>query len=236
MFHIRPNSEDAFHVILGELLGLWLIANAGYYLIFYTFNFGLSYNTAPITIALYFLLWAGVSIFSFWDILREWLNVERRIWVYGLWSLGFAALMWVLLYLFAHLPAVSGLQVAPFTDILFATPWYFLPKSTEVLVQQILMTILVLELNYRYRSLYKVILGYIVCFGGSHLLLFLFFNPAATVYAAAMTIGSLFSALVFPYLILRVRGGFIYTYAIHLLFYIFLAMALHAWPPPGYIA
>jgi hypothetical protein len=224
-----------FHVILGEVIALWLLADAGYYFIFPALGLGLSYNTAPIAIAFYFLFWAGISIFSFWDILKRWLIVERRIWVYVVWSLGSATLIWSLLYIFSRLPILIGLHLAPYTDILFASPWYFLPKSTEVLVQQILITVLVLELSFRFKSFSKVIIGYVIVFGGSHLFLF-FMSGASTLYAAMMTVGALCSTFIFPYLILRVRGGFVYTYTIHLLFYILLAMFLHAWPPPGYIA
>ena len=230
------HEETSFHVILGEIIGLWVIANGGYYVIFPLLGLGLSYNTAPIAIACYFFVWAGISIFSFWDIFTRWLKVEHRIWVYIMWSLGSASLIWALLYALSLLPILSGLHLAPATDILFASPWYFLPKSAEVLVQQILITTLVLELSFRFRSFKNVLIAYALCFGGAHVLLFFFFSTTAAVYAATMMLAALLSTFIFPYLILRVRGGFVYTYLIHLLFYIFLAMALHAWPPPGYIA
>ena len=146
------------HVILGEIAGLWILANAGYYSIFPLFGLELSYNSTPIGIALYFMVWAGISIFSFWDVFTVWLKVEHRIWVYLLWSLGFSGLIWGLLYLFSLLPMLTGIQFAPSTDILFASPWYFLPKSAEVLVQQILITVLVLELSSVARSLKRVVL------------------------------------------------------------------------------
>jgi hypothetical protein len=50
-----------------------------------------------------------------------------------------------------------------------------------------------------------------------------------------MTGGAFVSSLIFPFLILRVRGGFVYAYMIHFIFYVILAMLLHAWPPPGYV-
>lgn len=226
---------DPLHIVFGEMAGLWIFANIGYFFIFPALGLGLSYNTAPVAIAVYFFVWAGVTLFYFWDLFALWLSGATKIWLYVALSLGCGALIWTLLYAFSFLPALSGLQLAPSTDILFASPWYFLPKSAEVLMQQLLITVLVLELSFRLHSLKKVIIGFAICFGGAHILLFLS-DGAVTAYAAVMTAGSLLSALVFPYLIMRVRGGFVYSYTIHLLFYIFLAMLLHAWPPPNYFA
>lgn len=225
---------DPIYIVLGEILGLWLLANAGYYLIFPALGLTLSYNSTPITIAFYFLLWAGISLYYYWQLFTDWLNIEHRIWIYILWSFGFAALIWGLLYVFVQLPILTGIQLAPFTDILFASPWYFLPKSSEVLVQQILITVLILDLSARFHDLKKVVMGYAICFAGAHVLLF-FLNGTPTPYAVLMTIGALLSSLIFPYLILRVKGGFVYTYTIHLVFYILLAMFLHVWPPSGYL-
>lgn len=220
-------SQDPLYIVLGELIGLWLLANAGYYLILPALGFDLSYNSAPILIAIYFFVWAGVALFYYRNLFTKWLTVEHRIWVHILWSLGFAALIWGLLYELAQLPIPTGIRLAPYTDILFATSWYFLPKSMEVLVQQILITVLVLDLSFRFHSLKKVILGYAVCFGGAHVILFLL-NGTPTSYALFMTTGAVLSSLVFPYFILRVQQGFVYTYTIHLVFYIVLAMLLHA--------
>ncbi len=224
---------DPPHIIFGELTGLWMLANAGHFLIFPALGLGLSYNTAPISIAVYFFLWAGITLFYFRDLFLQWLPKDKPIGRYVLSSLGCGALVWGLLYLFSFLPILRGLNLAPFTDILFASPWYFLPKSAEVLMQQMLITVLVLELHFRLHSFKKVVTGYAALFGGAHVLFYLV-NGAPTEYAAIMTIGALLSAFVFPHLILRVRGGLMYSYTIHLLFYIFLAVLLHAWPPPGY--
>jgi hypothetical protein len=50
-----------------------------------------------------------------------------------------------------------------------------------------------------------------------------------------MTLGAFFSALIFPYLMLKVRGGFVYAYMIHFAFYLFLAMFLQLFPVPGFV-
>jgi hypothetical protein len=154
--------------------------------------------------------------------------------LYGGLSIVSAGVMWGLLYLFSKFSIPSGPILSPYTDILFATEWYFLPKSIEILVQQLLVTVLVLELFFRFHTLKKVVIGYVLCFGGAHIVLYLL-NGAPTPYALIMTGGAFLSSSVFPYLMLRVKGGFVYAYLIHFAFYVVLAMLLHTWPPPGYV-
>jgi len=228
------NIHAPLYIVLGEIAALWVLANVGYYTILPIFGYQLSYNSAPIVIAGYFLLWALISIVNFWELFKKHFKAKYHIWTYGILSLGSAALIWGLLYLFSFLPILKGPHLAPYTDILFATPWYFLPKSVEILVQQTLIAVLILEFYFRFNSLKETIISYAICFGGAHVLLF-YIGSAPTQYAVIMTLGSLLSSLIFPYLILRVRGGFVYSYMIHLVFYILLAILLHTWPLPGYI-
>ena len=229
----NPKSDSPLYIVIGEIAALWTLANVGYYVVLPLLGFQLSYNSAPIAIAVYFLIWAIVSITYFWSIFKRHLPSKHSIWISGLLSLGLSGLAWILLYLFSRLPEVQGTLHTPYTDLLFANSWYFLPKALEILVQQILITVLIFELYHRFKSLKEVIIGYAICFGGAHVLLYAI-NGAPTTYALVMIIASLVSSLVFPYFILRVRGGLVYTYAFHLLFYILLGILLHTWALPGY--
>lgn len=219
--------------VLATIAALWVFANAGYFIIFPALGYPIGYNEAPVAIALYFLFWTAASINYFRRLFRTWLAGGPSLWVYGALSFGFAGAIGALLHLFSSLPALQGPEIAPYTDILLSTPWYFLPKAVEVWMQQILITILILELHYRLGSFKKVLIGYAATFGLAHVLLFAL-SGAPAAYAAIMTAAALGSTYVFPRLILRVRGGPVYAYAIHLVFYILLAMFLHAWPPQGY--
>ena len=228
------NTQTPLYKIVGEVAALWTLANVGYYIALPLFGFQLSYNSAPIVIAGYFFLWALISTFFFWDLFKKSVTEKHRIWLYGILSLGSAGLIWGMLYLFSFLPALQVPLLSFNTDILFATPWYFLPKSIEILVQQILITVLVLEFYSRFKSLKETIVSYVICFGSAHILLFSI-NGAPTPYAVMMIAGSILSALIFPYLILRIRGGFIYAYMIHLIFYILLATLLRTLPLYSYV-
>ena len=228
------NPDTPLYKVVGEVAALWTLANVGYYIILPLFGFHLNYNSAPIVIAGYFFSWAMIGTFFFWDLFAKNVPKKSRIWLYGILSLASAGLIWGMLYLFSSLPILQTPYLPIKTDILFSTPWYFLPKSIEILVQQMLIAVLVLEFYSRFNSLKETIIAYAICFGGAHILLFSL-NGAPTLYAIMMIIGSVLSALIFPYLISRVRGGFIYAYVIHLVFYIILATLLRTLPLYGYV-
>lgn len=227
--------DTPLYIVVGEIAGLWTAASAGYYLAFPAFGVNLSYNASPVAIALYYLVFAAIALLYFRRLFVGWVRGAHHLGAYLALSAACAGLVWGLLYALSTFPGPTGAPLAPYTDILFASPWYFLPKSAEVLVQQLLIAILVLELHARFHSLKRTIGAYAVLFGGAHVLLYVT-NGAPTAYATVMTSGAILSALVFPYLLLRVRAGFVYAYTIHLGFYIALAMMLRTWPPPGYIA
>ncbi len=229
----HDNLHAPLYRVLLRIAGLWMLATMGYYVALPAFGYHLSYNAAPVAIACYFLVWAVISFLFFLDLFRAWSDGGSRLWWYGGVSLACSAVVWGLLYALSLLPVLQGPQMAPYSDLLLSTPWYFLPKSVDILVQQILTAALILALHFRLGSFKKVLIGYGVCFGGAHVLLYAL-SDAPPPYALIMTVGALLSTLVFPYLIVRVREGFVYAYAIHLVFYILLAMLLHTWPPPGY--
>lgn len=181
----------------------------------------------------YFLAWAALSLALFWNTFSHWFKPESKGWVYILLILGLASGVMILLYILSLLPVASGPVLAPYTDLIVATPWYFLPKAAEILVQQIIIAALVLTFYAHSRSLHQVIINYAITFGGGHVLFF-FLSGTPTPYATIMTAGAVVSSLFFPYLILRKNGGILYCYAIHLAFYLCLAIVLHVWPPPGF--
>jgi len=232
----KHNARPLLIITLFRVGLLWVAANIGYYTLLPALGLELSYNTSPIAIAAYFMLWTVVSIYLFWDYFYRWLLLEQKIWVYVVVCAAFTVLSWIALYTLSQIPASSSFSFSTYTDLPLSTPWYFVPKFAEVLLQQVLVTALVLVLNARYRSLPQVMLAYAVFFGGAHVLFFVGSGNVPTVYATIMTIGSILSSLVFPRLILRVKSGFVYNFMIHLAFYIILALILHTWPPPEFIA
>ncbi|MEK7063353.1 MAG: hypothetical protein AAB955_01515 [Patescibacteria group bacterium] len=230
---VNDNLGGTFTEIVAKILGIWIAANVCYYQVLPLAGINLSYNTAPLVLSVYFLVWVVVSLVAFKDVYKKWLRAEYWMWLYVVQSITAAIIIWCALLVFPFLPGLHGPLLAPYSDLLFATPWYFLPKSIEILLQQVLIVTFILELSRRLQSFTKVLVWYALCFGGIHVVYYLV-GSAPPAYAGMMSIGALMSTAVFPYLILRVRGGFVYAFMIHLLFYIFLALLLQTWPPPGY--
>lgn len=211
---------------------IWALANVGYYLIFSRID-AVSYNTNPLGIFFYFSGWAVVAILYFEYLYGKRFPLGRRLWWYATLSIGAFFIVRGILYAYSFLPILTGPVLAPYSDILLATPWYFLPKAAEILLQQVLILIFIQELSDRFSSLKTVIMVYALLFGSMHVA-YVFISGMPVPYGIIITLGAVLSSLVFPFLIIKVRAGFVYTYTIHLLFYIFVATILHTWPPPGY--
>lgn len=228
-YYRQVDRQISLFQTLGEAAGVWMVANAGYYVVLPALGFSLNYNTAPFIIAGYFFVWFIIAVTAFRDILRT-LLFENRLWVYAATILAAGIVVPALLVQLSQLPIPHSSNPSYYSDILFATPWYFLPKVADILLQQTLIATIILALAAHIRSLKTLSYTYAVLFGGAHVVLFLL-SDTPSAYAAMMTGGALVSAAIFPYLILRVRSGFVYTFSIHLLFYLVLVLALHTWPP-----
>jgi hypothetical protein len=98
-------------------------------------------------------------------------------------------------------------------ELPLATPWYFLPKSVEILFQQLLVVALVLAFSAENYSLRKISLYSAALFGGAHILLA--FGDVPWGYVARFATLAAIFGLAFPYLILRVPNGFAYSYVTH---------------------
>lgn len=231
---MNDNLNNPLYVVIGRIAGIWTLANIGYYLILPPLGFTLSYETSPFAIAIYFLVWVFITVYYFWDVYSKWFSVDTDIWFYVVQSLVAASFFFIAVRLFYLLPRIPGIPVSSYTDLLFASSLYFLPKAVEVLVQQLLISVLVFDLSFKFEKLKSVVLGYALCFGGAHIVLYLMNNQSLP-YSITMTTGAFLSSLVFPYLFLRVKGGFVYAYMIHFMFYVVLAVLLHILPPPGFL-
>jgi len=225
--------HDPLYLTVLRVGAVWLGLSFGYFAVLPLFGIEQSYNESPVALAVYYMAWLGIALFTFRDVLAD-LSLERRWWVYGVYCLASAGILSLAFFALSNLPVPQGEALVPYTDILFATPWYFLPKAIEILVQQSLIATLVLALSTQIRSITRVALAYAVLFGGTHLV-GLWLAGAPTPYATAMTLGAIASALVFPYLILRVRSGFMYAFLVHVLFYGTFVLISHTWPPPDYL-
>lgn len=218
------DSKAPLHEVVGVVAAFWTIALTGHHVLLPALGFSDSYNLSPITNAIYYALFSLLATVYFWKLFRSWATSGMAVWR----DLGLSLVAAISIALgVVFLTTVSPSDVVVPVELFFATPWYFLPKAFDVLFQQILISTLILELYARTRSLKDTLTLYAILFVGAHIALFSW-NNAPFLYAAPVTLWSFLSTLIFPYLLLRIQGGFVYNYAIHLASYIALAMILHS--------
>jgi len=210
--------ETQLWQIIAEIGSVWIISNIAYYLFRPLLGPAGGYNGRPVEMALYYLFWVAVAGIAFQHFYNGWKAVAHRPSTYA--SMLFLGTL-IAGYLLFILPAFPQIQwdpaVRPPSELLFASPWYFLPKSMEILLQQVLIAALALAFTARGFSLKTTSYWCAACFGSAHLLLVL--GGASAAYVLVFTSSAVAAALVFPYLILRVRNGFVYSYFLHWAFY-----------------
>jgi hypothetical protein len=203
---------------------VWVSVSVGYHALLPLLGFTIGYNSHPFLNTTYNAVWLIVTIGIFRDVFLAHVPhvSQRRTDIYVSVVFGFAAalFLWALsLIATPHLPSIE-----PATDLLLATPWYFLPKSVEILLQQVLIAAFVFELDRQGYSLRTIIFTYAVAFGATHLLLI--FGGAFPPTVLIMTLAAVISATMFPYLLLRTRRGFLWCFIIHWWFYALLVLVL----------
>jgi hypothetical protein len=190
-----------------------------------------SYNTASVAITLYYAFWVGVAIIVFWPLYRMWTSFagwetfDNRLASLLVWSLAFGGSIAFATYILPALPQVIWTESWNPPEFIEATPWYFLPKSIDILFQQLLIVALVISLSAQGFGLRNVTLYCAALFGGVHILLF--FGDVPILYVVRFMASAAVFGLVFPYLILRVRNGLAYSYIVHWLYYAVSVMLPH---------
>jgi hypothetical protein len=223
----RNTKETPLIWLLLEIASIWIISDIGYYTFLPALGFSGGFIANPFAITTYYLFWLAVTLFTFWNIYSEWKTIERRrISTYIFLLLGSAAVVLYFTYMLPHFPAISWHNsTKPPSELLLATPWYFLPKSIDILVQQLLVVAMVLSFSFQKLSLRAVSIWCAILFGGAHL--FLIFGGQTALYVTVFTVSASVAALFFPYLILRVKNGFIYSYFLQWSFYAIIVVLAH---------
>jgi hypothetical protein len=87
------------------------------------------------------------------------------------WFLSFTGCLLFAAYVLPLLPPLNWTESWNPPDVRIATPWYFLPKSIEILFQQLLVVALVLTLSAQQYSLRQISIYCALLFGAMHILL-----------------------------------------------------------------
>jgi hypothetical protein len=202
---------------LAEIAAIWVLSDIGYYFALPALNIDRSYNAGSTSVAIYYVFWIGIAAITFWQLYSRWTTPSSRLRTYILWSALFAGCTLFAAYALPMLPPTKWVQPWTPPDVAVATQWYFLPKSFEILFQQLLIAALVLSLSDAKLGLTKISISCAIAFGSMHVLLGLGGMPLG--YVVRFVVAAALFGLLFPYLILRVPNGLAYSYMVHWIYY-----------------
>lgn len=217
---------------LALIAAFWIVSDAGYYFLLPALGVDSSYNNGPIAVSLYYLFWVGMAAIAFWPQYAAWSRhtgggmFENRLTSSLIWTAGFLGAVIFAAYVLPALPPFDWQQPWEPPELPLASPWYFLPKSFDILFQQLLIVALVIAFYERGCSLRQVSTCCAALFGGMHVLLA--FGEVPWGYAIRFVMLATAFGLVFPYLILRVRNGLAYSYAAHWGYYALSVLVAHS--------
>lgn len=201
---------------------LWGASSVGYFWLLPPLGTEDGYNDAPIIFASFYAAWSAFAFVLCRGAYSRQVDFEhpRRYLVPVL-------LMTVALVIFVTgiLPKVPAMMVATGTEPaehFFASTWYFLPKSAEVLFQQLLVAAIIFDLSALALPIGLIALIVASTFGAFHFSLVFVYENFDYVWRFAVA-ATLFGAIA-PYLLLRLRLGFLYSFGLHWAFYAVLAI------------
>lgn len=219
---IDPAKADLLSTV-GQIAVLWALSDIGYYFVLPALGVESKYNVGPVAITLYYLFWTGIAVITFWPLYGtwsrygRWTTFQNRLTSYVIWAFSFLGCLLFAAYVLPKLSSIHWKESWTPPEIMVATPFYFLPKSVEILFQQLLVVALVLALAAQQCSLRRISICCAIGFGLAHALLAFGGVPVAYVIRFMISAGAF--GFVFPYLILRVPNGLAYSYIVHWSYY-----------------
>ena len=205
---------------------LWMASSWCYYAVVDALQLDSGYDDAPILFAGLYLLWSGVALAFFRPLLSVHATPRRiagHITALAPVLLIYATYVTVILPLLPEVSVERAPQNPP--EFMFASAWYYLPKSADILFQQTLVAAMVLGAHRARIRLPLISLVMAALFGGFHLMLI--FDGFTSFYVARFTVAASVFGLIIPYLYLRTRNGFRWAYGLHWAFYALDAAVTH---------
>jgi hypothetical protein len=208
---------------VAQIAAIWIVSDVGYYYLLPPLGAQPSYNDGSIAVTLYYAFWIGIAVIVFWPVYASWPQhglreaFENRLISSLVWSLSFAGCLLFAAYVLPMLPSITWEKSWSPPEMVVATPWYFLPKSIDILFQQLLILALVLALAARPYGILRISIYCAVGFGAVHALLA--FGDVPLGYVIRFMISAAAFGFIFPYLLLRVPNGLAYSYVVHWVYY-----------------
>jgi len=221
---------------IAQIAAIWTVSDAGYYFLLPALGATANYNANSVAVTLYYGFWLGIAVITFWPLYRSWpqygrwATFENRLTSYIVWSLSFAACIFFAAYVLPALPQMKWTESWSPPDVRVATSAYFLPKSIEILFQQLLVVALVLALAAQRYKIRTISIYCALVFGAAHVLLA--FGGVPWGYVIRFMVSAAAFGFMFPYLILRVPNGLAYSYVIHWAYYAASVILPHIFASP----
>jgi hypothetical protein len=180
-------------------------------------------------ISAYFLFSSVLVIIVFKDYLKFVIPKKMSFAPFAafLMSIAFSLILYYALNTYFQMPQeLISIMSTSIKDHFALQGSFLVSKFLEVLFQQTLIILLTGFFTIRMRlSMKKTLFYFLIVFGTLHLLgLFV-----SGIFGGVFLIGSIFAAMIFPYLISRVEYGFVYSYIIHYLFHVLIGPFAWLW-------
>lgn len=215
---VIPDVETSVVSVIFRTAVLWSISSYCYYTLVDIFGLDSGYSDAPFVFAFYYLVWTGVAVWLFQSVLFGTSSYDAILRSTVLMVPLFCIFGFFVVVLLPLLPKVSVLNAPPNPpEFMFASAWYYLPKSADILFQQALVAALIFSTAKAQFRLASIALGMAATFGLLHLTLA--FDGFTPIYVARFTVAGVLLGVVFPYFYLRLRHGFLWAYGLHASFY-----------------
>ncbi|GAA3868243.1 hypothetical protein [Celeribacter arenosi] len=205
---------------------LWTVSSWGYYALVEVLEVESGYDDAPIVFAVFYLGWTTLAFWLFRRTLKG--KISLQVIVGHAIALAPLLLAYATFVTFALplLPDVSVYRAPPNPpEFMFASAWYYLPKSVDILFQQTLVAVMVRRADVVGLQIRTISILMAILFGGFHLTLAL--DGFTPLYVARFTVAATLFGLIVPYLYLRNRHGFRWAYGLHWGFYALDATITH---------
>jgi hypothetical protein len=210
----RPYARPIIDILMVGVL--WSVSSVGYYAIKEWAGLSNGYKDAPFLYSAYYLGFTILAALLFQHCLRKWQPLAHGVFpilaVSGLRAICTRIVL-------PALPDID-LSIAPLDppEFMFANAVYYVPKSFEILFQQVLiLTIVLLFSAFGWQTSQVGILTAIL-FGLFHLSLI--FNDVTAFYVARFTIAAICFGAIVPSLMLATRNGATLSYGLHWGFYV----------------
>ena len=177
-----------------------------------------------VLVIVFYLTVAAFLLYSFYPTYKALFQKTRWYELVGLVSLSLIVHGLVSYYIVMYAERPDWIFSDRGTSFLLINNYYVWAKPLDVLVQQLLIIWLTTKLYANGLTLKQIIIFFLIAFGSIHI-----FQVLKTDWMIGLlfTIGALMSSVLYPYLLLQTRNGYVYNYMIHLGLYNIAALA--AW-------